>query len=94
VLSGCRWPACSSHQFPALCWSKVPRRGAAITAAPGSDSFPPLRPGLGTTKVMYGAISIANTAKHGPSLAGNITAIGVSAIIVVIWTLTRAGPFL
>lgn len=70
-----------------LCWDKVPR-GAAITAALGGQ-LAAITAWLGTTKVVYGELSIANTAKNGPSLAGNITAIGVSAIVVVVWTLLK-----
>lgn len=42
-----------------------------------------------TTYVMFGELTITTTAKNGPSLAGNIVAIAVSTLVVVIWTYVR-----
>lgn len=70
-----------------LCWSKVPR-GAAITAALGGQ-FAAITAWLATTYAVHGQVTIATTAKNGPSLAGNIVAIGVSTVIVVVWTWLR-----
>ncbi|CAK0737642.1 hypothetical protein CVIRNUC_000946 [Coccomyxa viridis] len=68
-----------------LIWNAVPK-GAAITAALGGQACAIIT-WLVATQQIYGKLSIITTAASGPSLAGNLAAIVVSATICIVWTL-------
>ncbi|CAL8469194.1 g8735 [Coccomyxa elongata] len=68
-----------------LTWNAVPK-GAAIASALGGQAAAIIA-WLVSTKILYDDITITTTSASGPSLAGNLVAIIVSAIICIVWTL-------
>ncbi|EIE23218.1 urea active transporter [Coccomyxa subellipsoidea C-169] len=68
-----------------LTWKRVPK-GAAIAAALGGQAAAIIA-WLVHTKIVYEVVDINTTQGISPTMDGTIVAVGVSAIICVVWTL-------